>query len=471
MASTGLLGINPYQQGVNLDISSKAANSYMQLQQKEAAKSDAIDKFYKDWEKSINPVGLSGQELGVFTKKLNDAKEYGIKNKEFINQPSRDGYEANSGMTARYKDLQTYIEGAKQATASRKAFKTKLDEATSEGKIYTDNALEVLRKAMLPYGEGYEEPSLTGIKIYTPHNEKKFEGNIMAGLKLKEVTDLSPIRGDKGEDTGYSKKITKLVSDNDTLRSMGNNAEVEYHTNEGTKQQMNTLFQDIDLVNKLTPLYSRVYSYQDPATGQMIMPTIQSPADFTKAYALAKRPNDTITSEENVLNDLGIFKKWKRQHDIEVADRRVSDSAFLKQLNIQGSGEILSNSLSNYSTNKPFADNSSLTVMNFPQDLYNDYRKTVEVPKSIEDKAFKDAGLPYDTKSVPVLPVYGKNAKGQVFYAYPVIDDNGNKVANKYDWNNAVPITDAIKNKLINTDVGSERSVNIKKAAIPFIMQ
>ena len=58
MAATGLLGINPYQKGINLDITSKPANLAIQLAQKEQAKQEALDKYLMDYEKTLNPNGI-----------------------------------------------------------------------------------------------------------------------------------------------------------------------------------------------------------------------------------------------------------------------------------------------------------------------------------------------------------------------------------------------------------------------------
>ncbi|NBQ17817.1 hypothetical protein EBU24_05875 [bacterium] len=70
MAATGLLGINPYQKGLNLDITSKPANLAIQLEQKEQAKREALDKYFMDYEKAnITFVAYSkilpGEELLV----------------------------------------------------------------------------------------------------------------------------------------------------------------------------------------------------------------------------------------------------------------------------------------------------------------------------------------------------------------------------------------------------------------------
>ena len=76
MAATGLLGINPYQKGVAIDIASKPINLAIQLEQKERAKQEALDKYLMDYEKTLNPAGMRKQDQDVFLSKLSQAKQY-----------------------------------------------------------------------------------------------------------------------------------------------------------------------------------------------------------------------------------------------------------------------------------------------------------------------------------------------------------------------------------------------------------
>ena len=69
MAATGLLGINPYQKGVAVDISSKPVNLAMQLEQKEAAKREALDKYFMDYEKTLNTNGMRPIDQNLFLGK------------------------------------------------------------------------------------------------------------------------------------------------------------------------------------------------------------------------------------------------------------------------------------------------------------------------------------------------------------------------------------------------------------------
>lgn len=71
MASTGLLtNINPYRSGnVAVDFTSKPLQQFLLKQQKEEAKVEALQKYYKDVEKSLNSAGLSQEEVNILRKK------------------------------------------------------------------------------------------------------------------------------------------------------------------------------------------------------------------------------------------------------------------------------------------------------------------------------------------------------------------------------------------------------------------
>jgi hypothetical protein len=83
MAATGLLGINPYFKGVKVDLS-KPVNLAIQLQQKEQAKREALDKSFMDYEKSINPAGMRKQEGDVFLQKFAENKAFYLQNRDKI---------------------------------------------------------------------------------------------------------------------------------------------------------------------------------------------------------------------------------------------------------------------------------------------------------------------------------------------------------------------------------------------------
>ena len=177
MAATGLLGFNPYGKAQALDFSSKPTQLAIQLQQKEQAKSEAYEKYFMDYEKSLNPAGLATGESREFLNKYNKIKENWIKNKDAILHPAKYGYDAQSQYFADLKDAQMYIDQGKQASAERKSFKTYLDQARKAGKHIAGD-LEVTANAMKTVGLGYEAPDTSRIEIFDPHDVIKYKDQL-----------------------------------------------------------------------------------------------------------------------------------------------------------------------------------------------------------------------------------------------------------------------------------------------------
>ncbi len=245
MASTGLLGINPYRKGnVAVDILSKPTQLAIQLQQKEQAKADALEKYYMDYEKSINPKGLGKGEGDMFAKKYNQIREYWMQNKDAILHPTKYGYDAQSRYMAGLKDALNYIDQAKQATAERKAFVDYINKQKASGKHISDNYLDVMNNAMKPVEGGYVAPDFSQIKIYDPHDPLKFGQKLDLLLKRTEgVPTKEFLPGSKTEfqwatpkiinkeeakslayselqDDGYREYITNVTKDPIFLKSL-----------------------------------------------------------------------------------------------------------------------------------------------------------------------------------------------------------------------------------------------------------
>lgn len=208
--ATGLLNINPYYKGVNLDFTSRPTQLAIQLQQKEQAKAEALEKYFMDYEKSVNPKGLGRGEAEIFNKKYNAAREYWIKNKEAILHPTKYGLDAQSTYLAALKDAQGYIEQGKQATAERKAFKDFVNKQIASGKNVSDNYFDVLNNAMLPVEAGYVAPDLSQIKIFDPHDPVKFGQKL--DLMLKRTEGVPAKQYLPGSTTEYQWAVPKYIN-------------------------------------------------------------------------------------------------------------------------------------------------------------------------------------------------------------------------------------------------------------------
>lgn len=457
------MGGNPYRRAkLNLDLGGAATKVLIDQATKNEARGEAMDKYFKDWEKQINPVGLGDKELIVFRDMLNDAQEYGIKNKENIRKPSRDGYEANSTLTSKYKNMQTYIDGAKQKTAKVKAFKDEIDRYRASGKRISANVLDVINDADQAYGTAaYKEPSFANVKVFDPYNPKKFFDNSLHKVQLEEKDESQPII-DNGKNTGFDLKTTKIIAPIQALQKIGNNGYDDFANDYGVQDHFEELFKDKTLVDKLNPLFGEVYARQDANTGQMINPKIQSAADLARAVAIGNQERETIKKTENVMNDEGKFKDWYRKYKISSADTKANTSALLKLVAMQGSQKVYNNALTSYITTDVIGPNKNLNRLNLPVTYTNPYKGSKDIPKTIADEALMNQNLPYETKKIELTPIFGRDpSNGTIIYAYPKTKSNGAIIPGEYDWEKAVPVTEVLSSKIVDDAVGSQRSVDI----------
>lgn len=288
MASTGLLGFNPYGKAPVIDFSSKPTQLAIQLQQKEQAKAEALEKYFMDYEKSINPKGLGKGEQDIFTKKYNAAREYWIKNKEAITHPTRYGAEAQSTYLAALKDAQSYIEEGKQATAERKAFVDFINKQKAAGKHISDNYLEIANNAMKPVQGGYIAPDLSQIQIYDPHNEKQFYNNVWGNIKFPTEEKTIYQKDKLGKQTGYEAKQTIEQITPNIIQNVVLGAANEYRNNLGTKEHFDKLFEDKKFVSQINDIFKKNFDNKN----------IQNPEDLAIGYALTqKQPNIIKTTD------------------------------------------------------------------------------------------------------------------------------------------------------------------------------
>jgi hypothetical protein len=461
MASTGLLaGVNPYRGGnVAVDFTSKPLQVFLQMQQKQQATAEAIDKYYKDYEKTLNSAGLTPEEQKIFTNNLNEVKGFAIKNKDKITNPSKYGYDAQAELDYKFRNLSNYLGGAKQKAGTIKAFKTIVDKAIAEGKHVSPNYLEIWDNATKPYGAGYIEPSVNQIKIFDPFDDKKYESNITYNLTPmimeKEEVISDPLTK---EDTGFSKKVKKSILTDDQVQKLGENSLTDFRTNEGTKEWFTELYKDPENVKKLNARFGEVYKSVDPMTGKEVIPTIKNVEDFARAIGISRVPKERIVSESAAeLNNEGKFQEWLRRNKITAANAATNNNALIKALALQGSQQIFNKAMGGYRTNEVFSDNKGVTKLNLPRtivDPYIDKEAALGVQKKLKDKGFK-----YEKSSL--TPVFGEDANGKILYAYPKLDDKGNILAGQYDWKNAVDVTYDIQNTIADKTAGSARTSEI----------
>jgi hypothetical protein len=238
VAATGLLGINPYQKGIALDISSKPVNLAIQLEQKEAAKREALDKSFMDYERSINPAGMRKQEGDIFLQKLAENKAFYLQNRDKILNPAKYGYEAQSQYMSNFKGMLSLIDQSKQAGANDKLVQQNF--IAQKGLNAPEGYKTDLELSRLPITDpNYKPLDITRHKFYKSHDPFEYANKIYSKIPLSEEAPKPfDVQGMPGY---YYTKTTSKVSPmykNAILNEGYNN----YANDEGLRKEINQLF-------------------------------------------------------------------------------------------------------------------------------------------------------------------------------------------------------------------------------------
>jgi hypothetical protein len=290
MAATGLLGINPYFKGVSID-TSKPVNLAIQLEQRNQAKREALDRYFMDYEKSINPAGMRSQDQDIVLKKLNDNKQYYMQNRDKILNPSRYGAEAQSQYMAGFKDILSDISKSKQASAEDKVLQNTYSRIKTQGLEIPDGFMEAVQISQKPIYAGYKPVDLFQFDFNKPFSTEKFQRDIFAGIE----PDKKNI-GSRVNNQGQIINIYKNEFDNASLKSFQNRAASQYRTNPSVTREVNRLIKTGEYLD-LQPYY------------QMLNPKMSidnaDPADVAAAFALSLKQLGKTTESTPVFKPVG----------------------------------------------------------------------------------------------------------------------------------------------------------------------
>lgn len=237
MAATGLLGINPYFKGVSID-TSKPVNLAIQLQQKEQAKREALDKSFMDYEKSINPAGMRKQEGDVFLQKLAENKAFYLQNRDKILNPAKYGYDAQSQYMANNKGLLSLIDQSKQAAANDKIAQQHF--MSQKGLNAPEGYKTDLELSRLPVTDPRYKPlDITRYKFYETLDPIKYANKIYSKIPLSEQ---APLKMDAKGMPGYyyTKTVSKISPE--YKNAILNEGFTNYANDEGLRKEMNEVF-------------------------------------------------------------------------------------------------------------------------------------------------------------------------------------------------------------------------------------
>jgi hypothetical protein len=291
MAATGLLGINPYYKGTEIDVS-KPVNLAIQLHQKEEAKKEALDKYFMDYEKSLNSAGMRQQDQDVFLRKLARNKDYYLRNREKILNPSKYGAEAQSEYMAGFKGILSDIEKSKQLAGTGKVIATALMDAKKNNRTIPKDVSDAIYNNELSIGDSNHvafDP--INFDAYDKHDPTKYQQSIYSKIKPTELPGEKVWNKSKGE---YEIKVVKDIT-KDALDQIGLEVNGELQKDRGLQDTVKGIMMDQNKMAQVAQAYKNF-------TGKDMK---NNPTDVAIGYTIALKPQAQV--------DFKDFNNWKEQ--------------------------------------------------------------------------------------------------------------------------------------------------------------
>lgn len=448
MASTGLLsGVNPYKGGnVAIDFVSKPLEYVMKDLAHQEAKAEAFEKYYKDKEKTLNSAGLTKDEQGIFTKMLQDYKDFSIKNKNQIYYPSINGYDKQSEADVKLRDLSNYLDEAKQNAGFRKAFGDVTTQQINAGKDLPENYQEIYDNVWKPTGAGFTKPPVD-LKFIDKYNPKKHTDYIYGNIKIPEKVEWIPeeVMGKDGKKikTDREMKQTSTYLTDDIAKDIGNNGIMAYNALPEVKRRIDRLYNNEQAIKDANEDFKKYY-HRD----------IKSLEDFIKADAIMLKQTGIEKTGEAEYRD----PSWYQKNAITNNQANARSNAQINATNRAAAASI-ETIINNARTGKKFADNPSLEQMDFNPKIKDAYKIEIELPTNKLEAGKKAKGGKYASKKTTVYPNFG--AEGEdIIIAYPMMEYVGQTDA-KTDWKNSSRKTGDIKATILEKQVPSKYKANV----------
>jgi hypothetical protein len=418
MAATGLLGMNPYYKGTDIDVS-KPVNLAIQLEQKERAKQEALDKYFMDYEKSLNPAGMRQQDQDVFLKKLAENKAYYLKNRDCILQPAKCGAEAQSQYMSNFKNILSDIDKSKQLAANGKVIATAVIDAKKNNRTIPKEITDAIYNNELSMGDSRHQAfDPVNFDAYDKHDSTKYQQSIYSKIKPTEL------QGEKvwNKSTGdYDMKVTKDIT-KDSLNQIQLEVGVQLQKDRGLQDVVRGIMTDQNKLSQVAQAYKTF-------TGKEMKNT---PNDVALAYTIALKPNPQTDFQK--YDDWKGRAIWQQNYEDQLAKKAV-----------QGLGnDIIKTALSNP---HPVVNNGKNEVWH-DLSLSSDVMKDFTIPgtertwaPNPDYRANAKAGTPQSEQFIPKpgtkmvqLPVSNINFAGNKIYgSIKPVDASGNPVAGKAD--------------------------------------
>lgn len=265
-----------YSGGSAVFNSQPATQFYLNSMAKQRAKDEALDNYYRDFNKSLNPAGMRNQDIEGWMGKVNDWRGFYQQNKEAIKNPRLDNGKAQSEYMSRYQDALSDTQRSKNAGEVSKGYVMPIITNPDKRSRLTDLSLGTIASHDASiYDPNHKELDPTKLdfdaKPFGLDEQKKLTGFLTQGVKMDEMiqkTVTDPKTHSKT--TSYEYKLNPAA-----LQTVGARAANTYKSDDRFQAHIDQLAENPDVFNELNEVFKGVYGKD-----------IVSNEDFAAAYGL-----------------------------------------------------------------------------------------------------------------------------------------------------------------------------------------
>lgn len=255
MAATGLLNINPYRKGVAVDISTKPTSLYIDIQNKERARTEALDRYFMDYDKNINPAGMKANDIDDLTKLQQASKGFYFQNRKAIQNPMLDGGKAYNQFVNFNKQQLALVSQSKDAAARGKVGGQAVASTRAKGWVIAPQTFDDLKANELPVMNPNFRPfDAAKFDAYEPFDAAKYTQQVYKGDNYlsKKIIGKRTVGGRDIE----TQEISYDPKNNNSIETI---AATNYQNNKGLAFHVDEISKDINELKQLNPIYKKYF--------------------------------------------------------------------------------------------------------------------------------------------------------------------------------------------------------------------
>jgi len=383
---------NPYSRGAVVFNSTPYTQFYMQQQQKEQAKDEALDKYFMNWDKSINPAGMRHIETQDLLTLTNENKVFYFKNKKSIKNPSLDNGAAYNEWSSRSQSAMGLISQSKELADRGKIINAAIIQAKQKGLPLTDKVVEDLKafdKSVK--SKDWRDFNINNLDFQPKQfDPTRFTKDIFSDIKLSDKLE-SEVK--KPETMQILQTWTSSI-DKANLPLIKQRASAAYYSNKSVKFEVDMYLNDANKYQELNKVFKDKFKTD-----------IKNGEDMATALALSLSPIGKPF--EKVVDD------WVARFNLSQGqiNRRHNESLAASQNKADQNIEAAPKYIQNARLGVTFEgkEGETLEMLNFPPMVADEFKVMNKTPK------------------------FGINSKGEVYKVFTQLDGSG-KPTNIPDW-------------------------------------